>query len=393
MTFFLNSLKICALACLYWVSAVSADAKTTSHISMAEVLANIEHFYVDDIDANKLNQHAIESIFKQLDPHSEFLDQTELEALFNVANGRYTGLGIEVEQREKHIVIVAAIENSPAQTAGLTKGDILLKVNDISVINQPIKQVSKLINQQQKPHVKLTIARNGHEQPLLFEVERKKIDLKSVKGNINSQGIAYLRIINFNNHTLYDVAKELAHLSQIVAGEINGLIIDLRDNPGGILDSAIEVSDLFLESGVIVSTKGRFAEANQEYYAQEGDVLGGAPIIVLINEGSASAAEILAGALQDNQRAQLVGTRSYGKGSVQSLIPLGDGQTALKLTTAKYYTPSGRSIEGSGILPDHPVLQHNFAHNGDFTEPQTETFINAKVHDLQLEKAWQLLEK
>ncbi|MDE3271638.1 S41 family peptidase [Pseudoalteromonas sp. G4] len=393
MTFFLNTLKISILVCVISITPAWAESKAAAQVSIAEVLANIQHFYVDDIDAQKLNQHAIESIFKQLDPHSEFLDQNELEALFNVANGRYTGLGIEVEQREEHIVIVAAVENSPAHTAGLAKGDILLKVNGTSVINQTIKHVSQLINQKQQPQVTLTIARSGHVDPLFFEVERKKIDLKSVRGSINNQGIAYLRIINFNNHTLYDVAKELAHLSQIVAGDINGLIIDLRDNPGGILDSAIEVSDLFLESGVIVSTKGRFAEANQEYYAQEGDVLSGAPIIVLINEGSASAAEILAGALQDNQRAQLVGTRSYGKGSVQSLIPLGDGQTALKLTTAKYYTPSGRSIEGTGISPDYPVLQNELARNERFSALKADTFVNAKVHDLQLEKAWQLLEK
>ena len=392
MNLFFATVKFCFLVSFVFLTSTLWATPKGPAISMAEVLANIQHFYVDDVDAHQLNQHAIESIFKQLDPHSEYLDQKELEDLFNVANGRYTGLGIEVEQKAEHIVIVSAIENSPANLAGLTKGDVLLTINGTSVINQPIKQVSRLINQKHKSLVSLSIARKGYETPLHFEIERQKIDLKSVKGNINNQGVAYLRIISFNNHTLYDVAKELAHLSQIVAGDITGLIIDLRDNPGGILDSAIEISDLFLESGTIVTTKGRFAEANQEYYAQEGDVLSGAPIIVLINEGSASAAEILAGALQDNQRAQLVGTRSYGKGSVQSLIPLGDGQTALKLTTAKYYTPSGRSIDGSGILPDYPDIQ-SIKENTQLAALDNTSYTHAKVHDLQLEKAWQLLEK
>lgn len=381
---------ILALAIFVWSPASALDdEQTTSPISIAEVLANIEHFYVDNIDTEKLNQQAVESIFKQLDPHSEYLDQSELEDLFNVANGRYTGLGIEVEQQAEHIVIISAVENSPAHLAGLEKGDMLLTVNGVSVINQPIKQVAKLINQKQNPQVSLTIARNGYSAPLYFELERQKIDLNSVKGNINADGIAYLRIISFNNHTLYDVAKELAHLSQIVAGDITGLIIDLRDNPGGVLDSAIQVSDLFLERGVIVTTKGRFAEANQAYYAQEGDVLSGAPIIVLINEGSASAAEILAGALQDNQRAKLVGTRSFGKGSVQSLIPLGNGETALKLTTAKYFTPSGKSIDGRGILPDFPVTQDK----KQLVAQNVTIKPSSAMPDQQLEKAWQLLEK
>lgn len=393
MNVFSKPIAFCIFIFAFLNTQVWAQTRT-SPISLAEVMANIEHFYVDDINSDKLNHIAVEAMLKQLDPHSDYLDEQELEELFNVTNGRYTGLGIEVEQHKEHIVIVSAIENSPAFSAGLTKGDILLTVNGTSVINQPINQVSKLINQEKNLQVELTIARNGYSDPLYFELERQKIDLKSVKGNINDQGIAYIRIVSFNNQTFYEIVKELAQFTQLANDNISGLIIDLRDNPGGVLDSAVEVSDLFLNSGVIVTTKGRFNAANQQYSAQQGDILEGAPIVVLINESSASAAEILAGALQDNQRAQLVGARSFGKGSVQSLIPIGDGQTALKLTTAKYYTPSGRSIDGKGIQPDFPIVQNkqDISLSSKLANDSA-VFINMDRQDLQLEKAWQLLEK
>lgn len=368
-------------------------------VNINEVLANIQHFYVDDINASALNYHAIESMMKQLDPYSSFLSKDDLEQLFNHANGRYTGLGIEVELREGHIVIVASLDNSPARLAGLQGGDVLLSINGSDVSQKPIKEVSKLIQQAPDSTVAITVARKGYDSPLKFDVERQKIALNSVKSSVDLKGFAYLRILSFNTKTPEEVANAIMKLTdQSGMSHLSGLLIDLRDNPGGVLDSAIAISDLFLEHGTIVSTKGRFSEANQEYHAKAGDMLEGAPIVVLINSGSASAAEILAGALKDNGRATLVGTRSYGKGSVQSLIPLGDGQTALKLTTAKYYTPSGTSIDGIGISPDIAIEQPKFTDEdklalAKLSQGRESDPFMADFKDIQLEKAMKVLAK
>ena len=322
-----------------------------------EVLFHINHFYVEEVDRSKLDHHILSNLLKELDPYSEFLDESELKRLFDVTNGEYKGLGIEVEKRQDHVVIVSALPNSPAQAAGLQSGDIVLAINNTAALDKSLDEVSALINSRDDGEVSLAIARAGHSQRLVYHLTRQPIHIESVASTLQDNQIAYLRINSFNNHSYHDVARHIAQMQQKNGLPIKGLLLDLRDNPGGTFDSAVAIADLFLSDGVIVSTRGRFIEANQRFDAQAGDILEGAPIAVLINHGSASAAEIVAGALKDNQRATVVGTRSYGKGSVQSLIPLGDGRSALKLTTAKYFTPAGVSIEGTGIVPDVPILQ------------------------------------
>ena len=324
-----------------------------------EILFNIHAYYVEDLALQQSfeNNQQFEALLAQLDPYSKYLDEQELEALFSSTNGRYTGLGIEVKLQDQKIVIINTIKNSPAALAGIQKDDVVLAINQQTVIDKDINQVAQMIKSSDTAAVTLTIARANAAQTLDFEITRSEINLESVTSSLSGFGIGYLAINSFSNHTLHDVARHITILQSNYGAALTGLVIDLRDNPGGTLQSAVAVSDLFLQSGTIVTTKGRFYDANQHYRAKKGDILNGAPIVVLINENSASAAEILAAALKDNHRATLIGSQSFGKGSVQSLIPLGNGNTALKLTTAKYFTPSGQSIDGVGVTPDVAINQ------------------------------------
>ncbi len=365
---------------------------------LEEVLFHINHFYVEEVDRNKLDHHVLSSLLDELDPYSEFLDENELKRLFDVTNGEYKGLGIEVEKRQDHVVIVSALPNSPAYAAGLQSGDIVLAINDTAALDKSLDEVSALINAREDGEVTLAIARAGHSQRLVYHLTRQPIHIESVASRLQDNHIGYLRINSFNNHSYHDVARHIAQMQQQSGLALRGLLLDLRDNPGGTFDSAVAIADLFLSNGVIVSTQGRFIEANQRFEAQPGDILEGAPIVVLINQGSASAAEIVAGALKDNHRATVVGTRSYGKGSVQSLIPLGDGRSALKLTTAKYFTPAGVSIEGTGITPDVPILQPALSQSNKEVIINLAEGRNADKNltaslDKQLIKAQQLLEQ
>ncbi|SFD02497.1 S41 family peptidase [Pseudoalteromonas denitrificans] len=392
-----NILILCFLFCFSTIASSEVSSQKNS-VNMKHILEHIQAFYVDEVNTQKLNSSAVDSVLKQLDPYSEYLDEQELEDLFNITNGHYTGLGIEVEIRDEHIVIISSISNSPAAQAGLKQGDILLSVNGQTVINKPIKQVASLISKTKKSAVNLSIARSGFSTPISFEVERQLIELETVNSELDRAGYVYLRIMSFNNHTLHDVARHIAKLKNENGLPLRGLLLDLRDNPGGILDSAVAVSDLFLRNGIIVSTKGRFYDANHTFTANNDDILNGAPIVVLINKGSASAAEILAGALKDNKRATIVGTRSYGKGSVQSLIPLGNGQTALKLTTAKYYTPSGVSIDGVGITPDIAIVQSSLSQSDKIaimkqSQGKENQSFTADFSDIQLVKAQKILKQ
>lgn len=319
-----------------------------------EILFNIHAYYVEDLSLQSSfsDKRQFEALLNQLDPYSKYLDENELDALFNSTNGRYTGLGIEVQAKDDQIVIINALNNSPAHSAGIKQNDVLLAINNQSVANKDISQVANMILKSGSATVQLSIKRNNIQQPLSFALTRKEINIESVKSALYDFGVGYMAINSFSNHTLHDVSRQLAELESNYGGALAGLVLDLRDNPGGTLQSAVAVADLFLQHGTIVTTKGRFYDANQHYKASAGDILNDAPIVVLINENSASAAEILAAALKDNQRATLVGNKSFGKGSVQSLIPLGNGNTALKLTTAKYFSPSGKSIDGIGVAPD-----------------------------------------
>lgn len=325
-----------------------------------EILYHIHTYYVDDVPLSQYQKNNLTDVFDQLDPYSKYLSASELESLFSAANGRYTGIGIEVEEVDNHIVILGTLPGSPAEQAGIEGGDKLVAINSEDVTKRDIAHVSKLLKEAALKTIYITVERAQSE--LTLALRREEINVESVFSQLLTNQNAYLSLQSFNNHSYHDVAHHINKLTSNNGGPLAGLIIDLRDNPGGTLSSAVAISDLFLQAGTIVTTKGRFYDANQQFNAQHGDILNGAPIVVLINEQSASAAEILAAALQDNQRAIVVGSKSYGKGSVQSLIPIGDGTTALKLTTAKYFTPSGRSIDGVGIKPDISLTELGLSH-------------------------------
>ncbi|KZN51988.1 S41 family peptidase [Pseudoalteromonas luteoviolacea] len=339
---------LCAL--FFTLLFSSVQAKQISHAHMEEILYHIQTYYVEEVPTSHIKQHNFNELFEQLDPYSKYLNEHELETLFSATNGRYTGIGIEVEEVENRIVIVDTLPGSPAEQAGIEGGDKLVAVNTHDVTNKSISEVSKLLREAKLSIIHITVERE--EAHVTLALRRQEITLESVTSKLLKGDIGYISISSFNNHSYHDVARHINMLFAHSGLSLKGLVIDLRDNPGGTLNSAVAISDLFLQSGVIVTTKGRFFDANQKFYAVQGDILNGAPILVLINKQSASAAEILAGALQDNKRALILGQGSFGKGSVQSLIPIGNGTSALKLTTARYYTPSGQSIEGTGIKPD-----------------------------------------
>ncbi|MCQ8879571.1 S41 family peptidase [Pseudoalteromonas shioyasakiensis] len=352
-------LLVTLFLCLSFNSLAVTSISDLKSQQKHEILYNIHAYYVEDLPLQSSfeDQQQFEALFKKLDPYSKFLDENELDALFDSTNGRYTGLGIEVQEHGEHILIISALKNSPAYHAGILQNDVLLAINNQPVANKKISQVASMIQESESSTIHLTIKRENAKAPLDFAITRREINLESVTSSLDDFGIGYIAINSFTNYTVHDLSRQLAKLKANNGGALTGLVLDLRDNPGGTLQSAVAVSDLFLQSGTIVSTKGRFYDANQHFTANEGDVLNGSPIVVLINENSASAAEILAAALKDNDRATLVGSKSFGKGSVQSLIPLGNGDTALKLTTAKYFSPSGKSIDGVGVAPDVAINQ------------------------------------
>jgi carboxyl-terminal processing protease len=400
------SFLLCALTCIaifcFSNSLLASSVKDLKSQQISEILFNIKAYYVDDLSLTKgaqdaFNNQQVEILLDQLDPYSKYLNENDLDALFNNTNGHYTGVGIEVKDIDSDITIVGVVKNSPAKKAGILAGDIIVSVNDTNTQTRSLEQVAALIKDTRFNAVKLTIKRAGQQQPISFAVNRKEINLESATSQLLDSGTGYLAINNFSNHTLHEVALQVAALKNDYRTPLKGLVIDLRDNPGGTLQSAVAVADLFLQSGTIVTTKGRYYDANQAYYAKRGDILKGLPIVVLINENSASAAEILAAALKDNKRATVVGNQSYGKGSVQSLIPLGDGNTALKLTTAKYFTPAGVSIEGVGVTPDVAIAQATLPQSNKAVIIKNEQNKNAPqfeheiLGDLQLVKAKQLL--
>jgi len=272
--------------------------------------------------------------------------------------GEFGGLGIEVTMEDGLIKVVAPIDDTPAQKAGVMANDIITKLDDEQVqgltLNQAVEKMRGPVNTK----IKLTIMRKGQDKPVEVSITRDIIRVRSVRSNVDGDDIGYIRLTQFNEQTNEGLKKAIADIKAKVSEQkLKGYVLDLRNNPGGLLDQAISVSDAFLQKGEIVSTRGRNAEETQRYSARPGDLTGGKPVIVLINGGSASASEIVAGALQDHRRAAVVGTRSFGKGSVQTIIPLGNNNGALRLTTARYYTPSGKSIQAKGIVPEIEVLQ------------------------------------
>lgn len=321
---------------------------------LAEVLDRIQADYVERTDDHELMSSAIRGMVGELDPHSAFMDAGEFEDLKIATEGNYSGIGVEVTLESGAIIVISPIDASPAARAGIRAGDKIVAVDGQAVEGAALANSVARIRGEPGTVVNLSIGRQSVTAPLEFAIERAIVSVHSVRYEMLEPGYGYLRISQFSETTGPDIGQALGALQKLAAGHLRGIVLDLRNNPGGVLDAAVEVSDAFLERGVIVTAEGRAPEASFRMEAAAGDLAHGARIAVLVNEGSASAAEIVAGALRDNGRATLLGRKTFGKGSVQTVLPLTDGQ-ALKLTTSRYFTPSGVSIHERGIEPDVPL--------------------------------------
>lgn len=336
---------------------LQADAATDYEQlqKFSRVMDMVRRAYVEDVEDESLIDGALSGMLTSLDPHSTYLNKDMYKQMTVDTKGEFGGLGIEISAAEGGIRIVSPIEDTPADRAGIKAGDLIIKINDALARDMSLSEAVKIMRGKPKTSIVLTIFRKGEDAPLDIKIIRAIIKVKSVKSDLLAPGYAYLRITQFQERTGSLLRKQIKAMKKRAGGELTGAVLDLRNNPGGLLNQAVEVSDMFLEKGNIVTTKSR-AGKNLSFNARSGDALKGIPLIVLINNGSASASEIVSGALQDHHRAVLVGIKSFGKGSVQSVVPLGDG-TAIKVTTALYYTPSGRSIQATGIDPDIEVEQ------------------------------------
>lgn len=319
--------------------------------TFTQVFDQIRNVYVEDVDDPTLLKNAIIGMLTQLDPHSAYLDKSAFEELQTNTSGEFGGLGIEVGMEDGFVKVISPIDDTPAQRAGIKAGDLIVKINGTPLTGTALDVAVEKMRGPKGSAITLTIVRDGLDKPLDIKLIRDTIKVISVRAEPLDPGFAYVRVAQFQVNTADDLKKALAKLQTENKSKLKGVVLDLRNNPGGVLQASVDVADLFLEKGAIVSTKGRVANANLEYEATAGDMLNAAPMVVLINEGSASASEIVAGALQDQKRAIVIGTQSFGKGSVQTVIPLSEDR-AIKLTTARYYTPSGRSIQAEGIVPD-----------------------------------------
>ncbi|MCP5419483.1 MAG: S41 family peptidase [Gammaproteobacteria bacterium] len=316
-----------------------------------DVLDRIKQDYVEPIADKVLLENAIRGMLSGLDPHSAYLDADAFKELQAGTAGEFGGLGIEVGLENGFIKVIAPIDDTPAQRAGIRAGDLIIRLDNTPVKGLSLSDAVNLMRGKPNTEITLTVIREGEDNPLKIKVVRDIIQVKSVKSRLLEPGFGYVRITQFQSRTALNLQEALNQLKEENKGPLKGLVMDLRNNPGGVLNAAVEVADVFLESGTVVYTEGRNGQARQDFKATPGDSLKGAPMVVLVNGGSASASEIVAGALQDQHRAVIMGEQTFGKGSVQTILPLNNG-TAVKLTTARYYTPSGRSIQAQGISPD-----------------------------------------
>lgn len=351
------------LSALLLVSPLQADSSGSSARDRDEgalplndlrmftkVYNHIRQGYVKDITDKELLEYAIKGMLAELDPHSSYLDSTAFEKLQVNTTGEFGGLGIEVGMENGFVKVIAPIDDTPAAEAGVEAGDLIIKLGDKAVKGMSLNEAVELMRGAPGTELVLTIVRQGVEQPFELTLVRDVIKVASVRSNMLEPGYGYLRIAQFQSKTGGDLRREIKKLKD-QEPELRGLILDLRNNPGGVLQASVDVADVFLDEGIIVYTEGRIRGGDQSFSATPGDELDQLPMVVLINEGSASASEIVAGALQDHRRAVVLGTDSFGKGSVQTVIPI-DDERAIKLTTALYFTPSGRSIQAQGIKPD-----------------------------------------
>ncbi len=319
--------------------------------SLTEVFGRIKQDYVEQVSDKELLDNAIRGMLAGLDPHSSYLDAEGYKDLQVGTSGEFGGLGIEVGMEDGFVKVIAPIDDTPAERAGVKAGDLIIRLDSKPVKGLTLHQAVNIMRGKVGTPIMLTIVREGAEKPLEIKIVRDTIKVKSVKHRSLGDGYGYLRISQFQSHTGENLADAIEDLKKENDGDLKGLVLDLRNNPGGVLNAAVEVSDAFLDKGLIVYTQGRVPDSELRFNATPKELLAGAPLVVLVNGGSASASEIVAGALQDHKRAVIMGERTFGKGSVQTILPL-QNNTALKLTTARYYTPSGRSIQADGIQPD-----------------------------------------
>ena len=348
------------------VAERTADAETGLPLEelrvFAEVFGRIKNDYVEPVDDRKLLKYAIEGMLSGLDPHSAYLDEDDYRDLRVGTSGEFGGLGIEVGMENGFIKVISPIDDTPAQRAGVLAGDLIIKLDDKPVKGMTLDEAVKEMRGKPGTELRLTIVREGIDKPLVIKVVRDVIKTVSVKTRMLEPGFGYVRLSQFQARTPEDMLSGLGALKRKGGGALKGLVLDLRNNPGGVLNAAVAISDAFLTNGTIVYTEGRIKDSQLKFKAAPDDVLEGAPIVVLVNGGSASASEIVAGALQDHKRAVIMGQQTFGKGSVQTIVPVND-RTAVKLTTARYFTPNGRSIQAEGIVPDIKLADVHLTRN------------------------------
>lgn len=319
--------------------------------TFTEIFAKIKSDYVEQVDDKELLENAIRGMLEGLDPHSAYLDEDSYKDLQEGTSGEFGGLGIEVGMENGFVKVISPIDDTPAQKAGIKAGDLIIKLDDRSVKGMSLNDAVDIMRGKPGDPITLTIIRESEEKPLVITVVRDIIKTKSVRFETLEPGFGYLRISSFQSHTVENLRQAIYQLKEDNSGKLKGIVLDLRNNPGGILTAAVGVSDMFLNKGMIVYTEGRKKDSKLKFNAKPNAKLPDVPLIVLVNAGSASASEIVAGALQDHGRGIIMGEKTFGKGSVQTILPM-NNNAALKLTTARYYTPNGRSIQASGITPD-----------------------------------------
>ena len=360
-----NLLIFCIIYIFFFQKAFSDNNDIYEKIDLfGEVLEKINQEYVDEVNQSQSMDAAINGLLQSLDPYSAYMTPESFEGMQTETRGEFGGLGIEVGMEAGVVKVISPIDNTPASKAGLKSGDYIVKINNVQVQGKSLMEAVDLMRGPVGSSIEITVRRRGVKKALIFNITREIIEVQSVKSEMIDNSVGYIRLTSFNNNSSVQIKKEIGKLNK--NKNLKGYILDLRNNPGGLLSQAIKISDFFLENGEIVSTKSRKTSENKKWFAKKGDITNGKTLIVLINYGSASASEIVAGALKDHKRAILIGENSYGKGSVQSIIPL-KNRGAIRLTIAKYYLPSGKSISEVGVTPDIEIIEEseNFKFNSE----------------------------